>query len=184
MKHFILLFVLIAFALPVVNAVPDSVVTGPYKVSFDLGLPQGAYSVTENAPVMDETMGGDERAEYSVTISNKSTSNKFITISLISVKNLDLSLATSSIMEDVLRGNSADDPRISGFKSDSRIIDGMNGAIASMNMELDSGRVLSVYNAIYQAPFDPKATMVNILSSYPWNEGTLQLLKTLHVEKI
>lgn len=175
---------MIAFVLPAVNAVPDSVVTGPYKISFDLGFPKDAYNIREDAPVIDETMGGDERTEYSVTISNKSISYNFISISLISVQNQDLSLATSSIIEDVLRSNNADDPRISGFKSDSRIIDGMNGAVASMGTELESGLVLSVYQAMYQAPFDPKATMVNIYSSYPWNEGTLQLLKTLHVEKI
>lgn len=35
-----------------------------------------------------------------------------------------------------------------------------------------------------ETPSDPKNPMVQITSTYPWNEGTLQLLKTIHVEKV
>jgi hypothetical protein len=82
-----------------------------------------------------------------------------------------------------LKEKYSDDPRISGLSSGTRTIDGASGAIASMTMRFDSDNVFDVYQATYQAPFDPAHTLVEIFSSYPWDEGTLQLLKTIHVEK-
>jgi hypothetical protein len=178
--------VLIAFVLPVVNAVPDSFVTGPYKVSFDLGLPQDAYSVTKNAPVIDETLGGEKRIEYSVMINNKTGLYRFMTIG---IKHLNESntgaVFTGEMIEEVLASKDSDDPRISGFSSDTRTIDGADGAVASMTLRLEQDNILDGYHAAYMPSFDyRKQTFVEVVSSYPWNEGTLQLLKTIHVELV
>ena len=39
------------------------------------------------------------------------------------------------------------------------------------------------YDAVYQPTFDPSHTFVKIVTPCPWDEGTQQLLKTIHVEK-
>lgn len=52
-----------------------------------------------------------------------------------------------------------------------------------MRCKLNPDLVVDAYAARYMSAFDPKHTGVDILSTYPWNGGTLQLLKTIHVEK-
>lgn len=43
------------------------------------------------------------------------------------------------------------------------------------------GITVDVYAAIY---YPSSTTTASIVSSYPWDEETLQLLKTIHIEKI
>ena len=183
MKHLILLLALIAFALPIVNAVPDSFITGPYNVSFDLGLKNDEYTVNVLDPEITETMGGDKRTEYSVIIRGPTGTYQGASITIKDMEEEELpTTTTGSIWELALKED--DDPRISGFRSDTRAIDGASGAIASMTMRYDSETIVDLYHAIYQAPFDPTHTVVEIFSfGYPWDEGTLQLLKTIHVDK-
>lgn len=184
MKQMILLSILIVCVLPIATAVPDSVINGPYKISFDLGSSRDAYNVTVNAPVIDETLGGDKRMEYSVTVSNKTEFYRFF---IIDIKTIDEELpiiASGSEIEAALKSLNANDPRNSNFQSDTRMIDGMSGAVASMSRKFDSDIVIDVYSGMYPSAFDPKHTYVNILSTYPWNEGTLQVLKTIHIERI
>jgi hypothetical protein len=188
-NNFILLFALIAFTFTVGNAVPDSAITGPYKISFDIGTSDKDYLVVVNDPVIDETLGGEERTEHSITIADR-TERHFMTISVITVKSIASYIRyTGSQIEEQLRQSNENDPRVSNFVSDSRNIDGVSGAVASMNMKMDSeaailGEVVLGYNAMYPPAFDPSNSMVNIVSIYPWNEGTLQLLNTIHIEKV
>jgi hypothetical protein len=43
---------------------------------------------------------------------------------------------------------------------------------------------IEYYYIMYHAEFDPGHVLVEIMSYYPWDEGTLQLLKMIHVERI
>ena len=52
-------------------AVPDSVTTGPYKISLDLGLPKEAYTVNIADPKTTETLSGDGNTCYRVEFTNK-----------------------------------------------------------------------------------------------------------------
>jgi len=180
-KQFILLLVLIAFVLPIVNAAPDSVVTGPYKVSFDLGLRSDEYAVNVTAPVITETLGGDKLTQYSVLINPGTYFGAAIKIEYSEEKR---AIITGPDWELVLKSSAGDDPRVSGIVSDTRVIDGASGAIVSAMVKLDSETIVDEYHAIYQAPFDPTHALVIITSYYPWDKGTLQLLKTIHVEKV
>ena len=84
MKRVVLLSMLvILFTSAIVCAVPDSVVTGPYKVSFDIGLARENYNVTVPAPVIDETLGGEKNTKYYVEIDNKTGGAFFIGILII-----------------------------------------------------------------------------------------------------
>jgi hypothetical protein len=184
LKKLAQLLVLIALALPLVTAIPDSVVTGPYKISFDIGISNKDYFAVANDPVIDETLGGDKRSTNSITIiKNGTDTNSFATISIISIEKAIPGIVNSAVLEDILR-QSADDPRVSQFNVASRTIDGMSGAVASMNIKADSEMVLSGYSAMYLAAFDPTHLVVTVNSLIPWNEGTLQLLKTIHVELV
>lgn len=62
------------------------------------------------------------------------------------------------------------------------------GAVDSARIVIDPKNPLmtsfSSYHILYGTAFDPSRVVVEIVSMYPWDEGTLQLLKTIHVEKI
>ena len=88
---------------------------------------------------------------------------------------------SASELEGQLKGLSSK-PEFLNYAGATREIDGTVGAIASFdyNVILYS---MPAYMVIYYPNCDPNHLKCLILSSYPWNEGTLQLLKTIHVEK-
>jgi len=168
--------------LPVAVGVPENITTGPYKISFDLGMPKDAYLVTENAPEISENLGGDETEMYSVTINNTTSKNAtdYIKIYVLSI-NRPTTLATGAMVENVLKDRCSRNSALTNIYTDTRTIDGQSGAVASVSKS-SRGSLIQGYEAMYQASFDPH-TLVDIQSFFPWNRGTLQLLKTIHVKK-
>lgn len=162
-------------------AVQDSVTTGPYKVTFDLGIPKEAYyKIKTIDPKMTETLRGDKPTEYQINIFGAAGTNKFMLIKIIYSEKPSPFLSGSDL-ELILKSR---DASISKFESGIRIIDGANGAIASGVPIADSETPLDTYHALYEPLFDPTRILVEIYSQFPWEEGTLSLLKTIHVEKI
>jgi len=192
-KKFILFPVLILFALPLIDAVPDSVVTGPYNVSFDLGLSSNDYKINIADPKTIETLNGAKGTDYSIEIRSTTDSFHSATITIRYFEE-ELPIATGSDLELGLKSVDKDNPNVSDFRSDTRTIDGARGAVASMRYKYESDIFYAIYRALfdpkdtidlyhagYQAPFDPMHTMVEITSYFPWDNGTLNLLKTIHV---
>jgi hypothetical protein len=190
----------------------DSVTTGPYKISFDLGLNKSDYEITVEAPQTTEELDGTEKTNYNLQIFsinmtklNESGINKsmFINLTASDIARLfvmfDAHVATIGIREfkdpqqvaaagdyvDILKQIDGSYP---GFKASSREIDGAEGGVASANIIIDPNNPVMTsfksYHIVYQPTFDPSYVVVEIASIYPWDEGTLQLLKTIHVEKI
>ena len=164
-------------------AISDSVTTGPYKVSFDLGLKHSDYNVTVPSPTETEQLSGDKEIDYEILIRNYTGRLRGLSIT---VKHFEkaLPLATGSDWKKSLDSLNKNDPRVYGYKSDLRTIDGADGAILNADIAMDSENIINSYQAVYQPVFDTTHTVVEIMSFYPWDEGTLQLLKTIHVEKI
>lgn len=183
MKMFILALITLLCAPILVSAVPDSVVTGPYKISFDIGLTRSDYNVTVAPPVMDETLGGDKRTDYSVRIANRTGLGRGASISVRTIENGNAGVLTGSDIAQALSLQYTNDPRYSNIQTAARTIDGVSGAVLSVNYATDSRTVITGYEAMYPLAFD-RSSIVDIYSLYPWNEGTLQLLKTIHIEKI
>jgi hypothetical protein len=70
-------------------------------------------------------------------------------------------------------------------QASTRTIDGVVGGIYSGDQFTpDYRNRFTMYGAFYQPTIDPEHLMVFLTSGYPWDEGTLSLLKTVHVEKI
>lgn len=154
------------------SAVPDSVITGPYNISFDLGLPKDVYTKTAEDPKETESLGGESQTKYSIKIENKSDSLQLISISMTEYAQEQTGAsATSAEMEKVLKKMFP-----SSANTASRTIDEKHGVIAEYS---SSG--ITLYTAVYW----PNARLFALLvSTYPWDEGTLSLLKTIHIEKI
>jgi hypothetical protein len=183
LKHCILIFAALIVVSFAASATPDSVVTGPYKVSFDIGLTRDSYNVTVPDPQLSETLGGEKKTTYSVSILNRTGDYRYILISIIENEKKASIIPTGSIWEMALKSLIENRPGVSGFLSDTRTIDGMDGAVASMTMDIGSGIISEAFFAYYSAANDPTLVVVGIASTYPWDDGTLQLLKTIHVEK-
>ncbi len=166
-------------------AVPDSMVMGPYKVSFDSGFEKSDYNISIKDPIFDETLSGVKRTIYSMEIINKKLSFPRASISIVALENAtQQGISGSDIKENLISLDSG--PHVSNLRSSERILDGSNGAIVSglLNIDINGTTILTdFYHAMYPLKFDSRS-MVEIVSLYPWDEGTLNLLKTIHIEKL
>ena len=66
----------------VATAVPDSVITGPYKVSFDLGLTRNDYSVLVNDPREIGSSSGGKSIDYTISIKSNNYVGQIVSIYL------------------------------------------------------------------------------------------------------
>jgi hypothetical protein len=168
-------------------AVPDSMITGPYNVSFDLGLPKSAYDIEIAPPDQQESLNGDISTVYLMTIDNSNKSDISTCMIVLSASNSQLPTASPQTLERTARNELGKMDFISNIESSIRIIDGSNGAIASGDSSiLGKGNEFKEYNAMYNVKTgpNPRHLVCSIFSSYPWEEGTLSLLKTIHIEMV
>ncbi len=157
-------------------AVPDSVMTGPYKISFDInGTPSTDYTVIINDPEKTEALDGTQKTTYSVEIDNNldSTQKMLIYISTSTKENVD---ATDNVKELAVRYVLDEISGTDNIETASRTIDNTKGTVASCDIGSKKA-----YSVIYYPTIDKKHTVVTMISTYPWDEGTLSLLKTIHL---
>ena len=164
-------------------AVTDSVTTGPYKISFDLGMPKEAYTVEVTSPKTSESLSGVVSTDYVVTMTNK-TANEVglgnrVTLLLNSYEGDHTVYDQNDLVQAVKYLISGLDYTYD-IQAAERKIDNSYGSIAS-----GKSRANIVTTDAYVAKYYPSSTTdMTIFSTYPWDEGTLSLLKTIHVEKI
>jgi hypothetical protein len=88
MKIPALALIIILYFSGMVSAVPDSVITGPYAISFDLGLLHSSYEAVVTPPVNTELLDGTKVTEYVITINNNTAPfGAKITLSHIEMRN-------------------------------------------------------------------------------------------------
>jgi hypothetical protein len=182
MKNIVLLLAALMFMQAAAFAVPDSVTTGPYNISFDLGLPLGAYTVAIQNPVVGETLGGDTKRTYRVDVADNKGISHNVKIILEMRESMEvfsgatiaggLQIAVAKLYEDV--------------EAAQRIIDGKSGAVAKGTRYTNDNKLkVTIKEDEYFINYYPyKDTSAFILSTFPWEEGTLSLLKTIHIEKV
>jgi hypothetical protein len=146
------------------SAVPYSVTAGPYNISFDLGIPHSSYQVTTN--IRNETKSSD----YFVVINELKSDRSVIIYTTKYAEKQDTTSLSASSMEKTLNALFP-----SYIEVSSRIIDDKIGVVAKSPKIPETS-----YNALYY-PDEYSYTM--IWSTYPWDEGTLQLLDTIHIER-
>jgi hypothetical protein len=167
----------------------ESVIMGPYNVSFDLAGAKNmiSYHIEPVHESISEDLSSDYTNTYyfSINISQPSVpKNRY--------KNIDLSLITSNSTipkYDELYYKREIYNLLDGFTKEfdfaPRIIDGSQGYVGSGCFSGSALYCLKSYAAIFNPPIDPDHVECRIFSSLvDWEEGTLQLLKTIHVEKI
>jgi hypothetical protein len=180
MRSIAIIAFLVLLTMPCI-AVPDSVVTGPYKVTFDLGTPKEAYKVNVAAPKTTESLSGDIRTTFNIEFINNSGLTRRAGLILTSYEN-DVIIPTQDELVRLEENTLSQLSNTYNIEAARRKIDGYDGAVASGTTWISSEvGAVDVYSAVYR----PSLTMnVGLYSFYPWDEGTLSLLKTVHVEMI
>jgi len=160
-------------------AVPDSAVTGPYNVTFDLGIPKEAYKVEIEEPEINESLSGEISTQYAIELVNKTglTRRAAIILTLYEVEQV---LPTKDEIVQIIKYAILQIENMHDVEESERMIDGHNGAIASGKIRSDVGIDVDTYSAIY---YPSSTTQVIIFSAYPWENSTLSLLESIHVEE-
>jgi len=176
-KNYLIMILIMCFALimPIV-AEQENLALGPYKVSFDLGIEDRMKWIVSD-PINSESMDGSlTYTQYSATMLADLTESEFYA----ELKRLGRTPSSDSVIIKIEQYNSTSDVSMNGttalinspIRISKRTIDGRNGTI---------GTVGTVYLAAWWVENNTSAA---VSSSFPWDKGTLSLLKTIHVEKI
>jgi len=201
MKIFCILLAVILFLPALAVAENDHVMMGPYKVSFDLAGAKNmiSYHLEPVHESTSEDLSSDYKNIYyfSINISHPSERmNEYL------YNNIDLELITSNSIipkydelyykKEVY--NLLEGPRdawcgfgtatfTKGFDFAPRVIDGGQGYVGSGCFDSFGG--MNSYAVIFHPSIDPDHVECRIFSNLVgWDEGTLQLLNTIHIEKI
>jgi len=164
-------------------AATENLVLGPYNVSFDMGIDDLMNWVVSD-PKTSESMDGSltfTRYDASIAdltypqfVSESKKGNKpssvFIAITKFDSTNNKIVYDTRKLVEAALHGST-------DIVIVERTIDGQNGTVGN--------GVFTGTGTMYVGCWwiDNK-TEASITSYYPWDEGTLSLLKTIHIERI
>lgn len=169
----------------------DSAIMGPYKVDFDLGVPRSAYTTDIKEPIEHEDRGGNLSTIYTLDITNKTESSKTARIKLTYYDEPQPVPTADDLKSEILFWintlilyvlNNPDD--LESVTADTRQIDGTTGAVGSGRTQYNDIKIDNSYLAIYYPLFDAEHLKCEIMSSYSWDEGTEDLLETIHIEKV
>jgi hypothetical protein len=177
----------LAFLIMPCIAVPDSITTGPYNISFDIGLTRDDYTVTIKDPIQKREMLTDIIVtDYSVQIQNKTDSTHLAVIGINRREGgffLPNAKPTSTQLERMVIEAVNNFPGTSNVVPIVGPIDGTQGGIASFDLQTVSGYPQECYMINYFPRSDKEHAQTTVTTSYPRNR-TLLLFSTLHIEYI
>lgn len=181
-------YIIIALILVLVTAFPitakeENISLGPYDVTFDLNITEN-YIVNISEPKHSETLGGIPLTQYAATVGSDNY------LACIAVSHYDEPFDTNNEtdVKHSLKFLSewCDDPDAITYN---RKIDGHDGFLShTSNCGFQFARDPQHRDVFFANYWVDEAdnfgnTTCMIISSFPWDEGTLSLLKTIHVEE-
>ena len=160
------------------SSVPETANLGPYKVSFDLGVP---CIVEVEVPKESETYSGEKFTLYSASLSN-GNSSALIAISDYEKEHVISDFEVENRMNELAHYLEGELSRKgASFKAFKREIDGFPGIL----MVADMPGLNTPYYSVYLLP---SGDFCYIVSEFPFDDSngnrTQNLLKTIHVEKV
>jgi hypothetical protein len=170
-KYQILVSMILLFTLADVNAMNNiSEAVGPYRISFS--LPDDVNVTLNPSTENKQSFYGDKYTNYNLNLVAAYNPAYTATISIRENEEEDLLYLGGSILETMKR---------LGYTSVAPVyneIDGSPGLLVTGNQTI----VLPlIHEAVYILN---NQTPVVIISTFPWDNVTSMVLKTLHVEKI
>jgi tetratricopeptide (TPR) repeat protein len=194
MKYVVAVLTIFLCLQATVHAVPDSIAAGPYKVSFDLGIGRNSYAVNvTTGPEKKDALNGNNWTIYTIQIQNKTKLTQFMQLSILRTENEvpitkeeeDLRQLLTYLVNNLSKPGAL--PGVSIDPTNAQIevrqMDGTSGGVASFNAQLQRlpGDKVPVYVVVYFPISDKGHARATIFSSYPWNGGILQFLKSLNI---
>jgi hypothetical protein len=181
MRNIIAILAFLACLQSTVYGVQDSVTTGPYKISFDLGIGKDAYNLTVAEPKKEEALNGDISTVYRMTIQNNTGVSQVLDLKLTRDETASPVFSEEELKQVTAYAVSSMQSVVpSSVEIAVRSIDGTKCGIASFDLEWLPGFLVHTYWLHYSPTSDLGYARVGIISTYPW-ENTLQFLKTVHV---
>lgn len=179
MRIYLILAVILLTALVSLPALakPESFEIGSYKVSYDLnGTSEHNISIAK--PRYSETFGGIMYVGYGAQVIS-AEAHFLITIAIIEYKYPILLEPSIGTTNKLLSANS-DCRKVITIR---RNIDGYRGYITnSSDCRNDTQGFVAQF--LLDGVSDSGKTECLIASTYPWENGTSSLLKTIHVERL
>ena len=183
-KQLMAVLILIFLFTSTVAAESDSVTIGPYKVSFDLNIFEN-YSIDTTGPKDSETLYDNTPFRgYFVTVN----SSKYYAIISISRFGRIMYTKNETDMQNqkAVLASACDDQYVHTIN---QRIDGHDGLMSmSNNCNLKNFGHIGHNTFLAEYWIDEVDNYGNtscmILSSFPWENGTASLLKTIHVEEL
>ncbi len=175
-KYLIPALVLVALILSA-DAKPESFVLGPYKVSLDLNKTED-HKVFIAKPIYSATFSGILYTGYGAQVIQTEPPHHLITVVIMQYKSLINLGPTDEITKRLLSNNGGCKEVVTA----KRIIDGHQGyLISSSKCQNDTQGFVAQY--LLDEAKGLGKTECLIASTYPWDDGTSDLLKTIHIEK-
>ena len=133
MTKFLLALALMMVLSVLASAENDSVTTGTYKISFDIGMSKSSYNVTAVAPKTMESLSGEKSTYYEIVIQNETDFEHQLAIIGLTHYEKEQPIATPDKLQTNLKEVI---DKYHGFNVGivPRIIDGVSGAAGSYDM--------------------------------------------------
>ena len=154
------------------TAKQENIRAGPYNVSFNLSTGD-PYSIIIYQPVVKESYSGVSYTEYNIGINDTAAQkpglniNKFVLIDIAHYQG-QTGFNAGAISRSF-------EPYKTFVTLYNRTIDGKEGLL-----EVISVLAFNKFDFLY--PVDSQ-TVVDVTSSFPWDDGTMNLVNTFHVEE-
>ena len=177
--NIVVLIILVSSLVAITNAVQDSIIMGPYKVSFDIGQERGVdYTVDNVTTTIAESPDGYPQMIYRALFKNST----YLVNAEIDILQTDSPYNNSTSVSDL---KTLMESGFSGYwtalKWNNRPIDKVPGIL--VELKDSNGTQDKAYSAAYHLP-NENDTSVLIYSSMPLHPETGKLLDTIHVERI
>lgn len=160
-------FLLLLVAILPACAIEEVISLGQYEVSFDMRIEN--LDLKETGPVESETLAGNSYAQYALVVNNIYNNTAAIRLTGYSYPEAS---DEKTIVEEALKGQDCTE-----ISTASRTMDGHMGVIGE-GFSVKSSQ--KIYAAAWKMNND--SLEICILSDFPWDEGTRQLINTVHIK--
>jgi len=167
------------------EAEPENISIGLYNISFDLNQPCDEYRIATEGPIESESLSGKYERIHTLKIECTDDDTYGIVLMLKELNNSNNDLARTD-QKNFLEKAYPDALLVEKRDISEDDCGSVAKILSSNGME---------YVAIFHPSFNsiqkiklPKqneklSALAILISSYPWDKGTLQLLKTIHIER-
>lgn len=160
------------------DAEPVSFTLGSYKVSFDLNRTD-EYKVLIAKPIYSATFNGVLYTGFGAQVLQTGPPRNLITIAIMQYRS-PISLGSEDVMTKSLLSDNGGCKEVATAK---RVIDGRQGYLASGGECRNSTQGFVAQYLLDDGSGSGRVECM-IASTYPWEEGTSSLLKTIHIEEL